>query len=308
MTEGDLDEADRIVRLAFGTFLGLPDPMKFMGDADYVYTRYHADPPAALTAEINGRVVGSNFALDWGSVGVFGPLTIHPDYWDHGVARALLDHTMKIFDGWGTKHIGIFTFAQSAKHIHLYQKYGLWPRYLTAVMSKEVEKMADSSVVDEINYSSLSSEDQKEALQECASLTNSIYPGLNLKKEIISVADQKLGDTVMLRQAGRLQAMAICHCGPRTEAGSGTCYVKFAAVRPSPDSAEIFDSLLYACERYAKSLHATRLVGGVNMGRHSAYRRMIDRGFRTDMQGVAMQKPNEPGYNREEIFLIDDWR
>ena len=51
-----------------------------------------------------------------------------------------------------------------------------------------------------------------------------------------------------------------------------------------------------------------RLVAGANMGRHSAYRRMIERGFRTEMQGVAMQKPNEPGYNREEIFLIDDWR
>lgn len=26
------------------------------------------------------------------------------------------------------------------------------------------------------------------------------------------------------------------------------------------------------------------------------------------MQGVAMQRPNEPGYNREDMYLIDDWR
>lgn len=307
MREDDLDEADRIVRLAFGTFLGLPDPMKFMGDANYVYTRYRADPAAALTAEADGRIVGSNFALDWGSVGVFGPLTIHPDYWDKGVAKELLDQTMKIFEGWGTKHIGIFTFAQSSKHIHLYQKYGLWPRYLTAVMSKQVASVPSASI-EEIDYSSLNSDRQKEMTQECARLTGSIMAGLDLRKEISSVQNQKLGDTILLRDGGALQAMAICHCGPGTEAGSGTCYVKFGAVRPSPNAAKVFDSLLDACERYARSKNAARIVGGANMGRHNAYRRMIERGFRTDMQGVAMQKPNEPGYNLEQIYLIDDWR
>ncbi len=312
MREEDLDEADRIVRLAFGTFLGLPDPMKFMGDADYVHTRYRADPPAALTAEVDGRVVGSNFALDWGSVGVFGPLTIHPDYWDKGVAKGLLDHTMRIFEGWGTKHIGIFTFAQSSKHIHLYQKYGLWPRYLTAIMSKQIVggMKENNTDLQEINYSKLSPDRQKDMLRECAKLTNAIFGGLNLKKEISSVENQKLGDTILLKDAGELVvAMAVCHFGPGTEAGSGSCYIKFGAVRPSPSSSvKVFDSLLDACERYARSQNASRLVGGVNTGRHNAYKRMIERGFRTDIQGVAMQRPNEPGYNLPETYLIDDWR
>jgi hypothetical protein len=35
---------------------------------------------------------------------------------------------------------------------------------------------------------------------------------------------------------------------------------------------------------------------------------MLARGFRTDFQGVAMHKPNEPGYNKPGIYLIDDWR
>lgn len=302
MREGDLEEADRIVRLAFGTFLGMPDPTKFMGDADYVKTRYSADPPAALTAEINGRVVGSNFALDWGSVGIFGPLTVHPDYWDKGVARLLLDRTMKIFEGWGTKHMGLFTFSQSTKHVHLYQKYGFWPRYLTAIMSREIGKAQDS--VEAINYSQLGSEEQKEMARECARLTGSILEGLNLKKEIDSVENQKLGDTIMLRENGTIAAMAICHSGPGTEAGSRTCYVKFGAA----SSGTIFEDLLDACEQYAKSRKATRLVAGANTGRHEAYQKMIGRGFRTDMLGIAMHRPNEPGYNRQDAYVIDDWR
>lgn len=307
MREDDLEEADRIVRLAFGTFLGMPNPMQFMGDADHVRTRYKADPQSALIAEVDGKIAGSNFALDWGSVGIFGPLTVHPDYWDKGVARALLDHTMKIFEGWGTKHVGLFTFAQSSKHLHLYQKYGFWPRYLTAIMFKEIGKVENASL-EAINYSELDADKQKEEIQECARLTGSIMEGLDLKKEIMSVQRQKLGDTILLRAGGRIAAMAICHCGPGTEAGSGTCYIKFGAVRPSTDSARVFDSLLDSCERYARSKKATRLVGGANTGRHNAYRRMIERGFRTDMQGIAMHRPNEPGYNREDVFLIDDWR
>jgi hypothetical protein len=31
-------------------------------------------------------------------------------------------------------------------------------------------------------------------------------------------------------------------------------------------------------------------------------------GFRTFIQGVAMQRPKEAGYNRPEVFAIDDWR
>ncbi len=74
LREGDLSEADRIMRLAFGTFLGLPDPMTFMGDASYVRTRFKADPAAAFAAEVDGELAGSNFVSNWGSVGFFGPL------------------------------------------------------------------------------------------------------------------------------------------------------------------------------------------------------------------------------------------
>ena len=74
----DLTEADRIFRVAFGTFLGLPNPMEFAGDADYVRTRWAADPSTAFGAYLGSELVGSNFATKWGSVAFFGPLTVRP--------------------------------------------------------------------------------------------------------------------------------------------------------------------------------------------------------------------------------------
>jgi hypothetical protein len=91
LQESDMPEANRIFRLAFGTFLNLPDPMAFFGDADYVRSRFLPDPSAADGAEViiedsrnssgsgKKKLVGSNFTTNWGSVGFFRPLTIHPD-------------------------------------------------------------------------------------------------------------------------------------------------------------------------------------------------------------------------------------
>ena len=50
------------------------------------------------------------------------------------------------------------------------------------------------------------------------------------------------------------------------------------------------------------------LAAGVNTARHEAYRQMLGRGFHTDLLGVAMSKPNEAGYNRPGVYVIDAWR
>src|SRR5437870_4494594 len=87
LRDADLDRADQIFRLAFGTFLGVPHPKTFFGTADYVRTRFRADPQAAFAATVDGELAGSSFAANWGSVGFFGPLTVRPELWDQGVGK-----------------------------------------------------------------------------------------------------------------------------------------------------------------------------------------------------------------------------
>jgi hypothetical protein len=35
---------------------------------------------------------------------------------------------------------------------------------------------------------------------------------------------------------------------------------------------------------------------------------LLAQGFRTEFLGVVMPRGNEIGYNREVVYLIDDWR
>uniref|UniRef100_A0ACD5GND0 Uncharacterized protein n=1 Tax=Desertifilum tharense IPPAS B-1220 TaxID=1781255 RepID=A0ACD5GND0_9CYAN len=72
LQESELQEADRIFRLAFGTFIKLADPMQFCGDAGYFHHRWKTDPSAAFAAEVDGQLVGSIIAVNWGSFGYFG--------------------------------------------------------------------------------------------------------------------------------------------------------------------------------------------------------------------------------------------
>ena len=328
LTDSDLQQADQIFRLAFGTFLGLSDPMTYAGDADYVKSRFHANPSGAYAGEVNGKLVGSNITTNWGSVGFFGPLTIHPEYWNHGVAQKLLEPTMKLFDKWNTKHAGLFTYANSLKHIDLYQKFNFWPYFLTVIMSKDVaynhnnkpslkwskfSKLFDKK---EIGDTEQYQQEQTKFLNVCRRLTSTIYNGLDLSIEILSAYKQELGDTVLLRQNHDDNddinmtpiGLAVCHVGPGSEAGSNKCYVKFGAVKPGPDAGNNFERLLEACEAFAAEKEMTHLVAGINTSRYNAYRKMLLKGFRSYMTGIIMQRKNESGYNRPDVYAIDDWQ
>jgi GNAT superfamily N-acetyltransferase len=306
MTEGDLPAAKKIFQLAFGTFVGVPEPESFLEDRDYVNARWRINPLAAFTAEADGEIVGSNFASNWGTVGYFGPLTIHPDLWDQGIAQKLLEPTIETFDEWKTEHIGLFTFAHSPKHLELYRKYGFWPRFLTAFMSKPVPQGTDDEMSS--SYSRLSEAEKEACLAACRELTDNVYSGLDLTTEIQALHDNDLGDTVLLWGDAGLDGIAVCHCGQGSEAGETNCLVKFGVVRGGSNAERDFNRLLDTCEVFTAAKGLLRIEAGVNLAHQEVYPIMIARGFRTDLQGVAMQRNNDAGYNRPGVYLIDDWR
>jgi GNAT superfamily N-acetyltransferase len=307
LRESDLSSADRIMRLAFGTFLGLPDPGGFMGDADYVRTRWAADPAAALAAELDGRLVGTNFLTRWGSVGFFGPLTVEPGMWDRGVGRALLDATMELLDGWGLTHAGLFTFGHSPKHVNLYQSYGFWPRFLTAVLVRPLDATSPQGGGAAQTAGGLP--DLDAVVADAGRVTAATFEGLDLGREIRATAAGKLGDTVLVPgQHGGLDAFAVCHTGPGSEAGSGSCFIKFGAALPGPGAAERFGRLLDACETFAAQRGLGTICAGVNTARRGAYRALLERGYRTQLIGVTMHRPDGSAYHDETAWVIDDWR
>jgi predicted N-acetyltransferase YhbS len=303
LRESDFPEADRIFRLAFGTFIGLPDPLSFAGDADWTRTRFVADPAAAFAAEVDGRLAGSNFATTWGSVGFFGPLSVRPDLWNAGVAKHLLAPTVELLAARGCTLQGLFTFAQSAKHVGLYQRFDFWPRHLAAVMARPSTGAARATGW------TLFSDAGDAALPKIRSLTDAVYEGFDPTSELRSVRTQRLGDTVLLHAEDRIVGLAVCHCGARSEAGGGACYVKVGAVAPGAGAGERFERLLDACAAFAVSRGLGSVVAGVDTAQRDAYRRMTARGYRTVIQGVVMVRgADQVGLGRPDRHVLGDWR
>ena len=296
----------RSARVAFGTFLGVPEPRDF-GTADYVRTRWAADPQAAFAAMIDGELVGSNFATNWGSVGFFGPLTVRPDLWDQGVGKSLMEPVMDCFDTWENRHLGLFTFSHSPKHLELYRRYGFWPRFLTAVMNKQISGLAASRAG--VTFAMLSAVERPDYLTACRALTDKpctrawIWNARSWRSHTQGSATPSCS-----RATASSTRLAVCHCGPGSEAGADCVPGQVRRRTPRPEAGDRFERLLDVCEQLAAERGLAKLDAGMNLGRPDAYQRMVDRGFRTGLQGVTMHRPNEPGYSHPDAYVIDDWR
>lgn len=306
LEERDLPETWRIACTAFGTFFGVADPASFWADRDLHRGRFHAEHVEAFVAEDEGAIVGSNFATRWGSVGFFGPLSTRPDRWDRGDAQPLVAAVCEAFERWQVSHAGLFTFPHSAKHIHLYGKFGFYPRFLTAVMARPAQAGA---LPDDARYSELAEPAREAAEAASYELTDALYDGLDLRGEMRAVAAQGVGDTLLQwDRPSRLGGFAVCHWGPGSEAGADTLFVKFGAVRSGPGADERMTKLLEACGALAAAVGMGTMLAGVNLARDETYRLMKALGFRTAIQGVAMHRGNEPGYCRPGVYALDDWR
>ncbi len=307
LREDEVDAADAIYRRAFGTFLGLPDPLAFGGDAQVLRCRWSADPASTSAVLEDGALAGSNVVTRWGSVGLAGPLSVEPSRQGRGLARALVAEALRLLEGPPVTFRGVFTFAESPAHVGLYQRFGYWPASLAAVMSKAVPPREEAHSGLEL-LSRLPGDSQAEALSECRALTDAVFDGLDVTGEILAVGEQGTGETVLVREGSALAGLAVCHAGAGSEAGSGRAAVRLATVLPGPGAEARLRGLLEAVEAWAAGAGARVVAAGCSSGRIRAWKALREAGYRPYVQGIAMHHDRRPGYDREDVFVLDDWR
>ena len=303
LQESELLEAEKLLRFSFGRFLGLSEPINF-GDGAVYTNRWYRDPLAAFAAKVDSKLVGFSLVANWGSCGGFGPIVIHPDYWDRGIGYELMTTSWEKFEQWGTQQIIFCTHANSPKHIYFYRKVGAEPRFLIALCTKVISSNQPKPVLKAQRYSQLSSQQQENSLKTAYQLTDKIYQGLDWRSEIILVHKLSIGESLFIWDDTGLIGFAICHHGTGSEASQNNCYVKLAAAR----STAAFDQLIDECEALTATLGLSSLVAGIDTACIDAYRRMLDRKFRLKSLSISMHKPNEAGYSRPDVYVIEDRR
>ena len=305
MRASDVDAADLVMRNAFGTFWGLAEPHRAFGDSDVMRTRFASGTDGAFVAVRDDEVVGAVLATRWGSSAAMGPLVVRPDLWDQGIAHRLLEPVNDLLDATGVTLAGLFTFANSPKHVGLYQRFGYWPQHLNAIMTRPVSPRRASEEI--TRFSLLDQSDQARALVAATVLTNMVYEGLDVTNEIVAAHALEVGDTILVRRDGELVALAVCHSGAG-EADSRTCLVKFAAVSPGSHAVHDFHALVDGVEDFAATSEVDVVAAGVATSRRHTYQTLVERGYRISTLGVRMHRPDDMGYCRDVDFVLDDLR
>ena len=322
MTLADVASADKVLRDSFLNYLG----MEMWGDTDVIGTRCHY-ATGKYVAEIANEIVGLHFTINRGSFQYRGPMAVNPTYGSQKIGQKLMDRIFS--DMCNNKEVtsyGLFTFPTSTKHLYLYRKQGFNPTYLTQMLSKTLDNDTnkDNTNTNVFNYNNnfsnaiITSQDgdmeKQGIIKECRMLSNMVHKGLDLTIEIKGLLDLDLGFIAMIMDENdRVCGFGIIHCGKGTEAGSQNAYIKFGIAKDKTS----FGFLLNTIEMHCRDMGNIKTIrGGMNTARVNAFNVMHgDCRFEyTPLIGVAMERNSEEylnsgyqGYNKENIYIIDDW-
>jgi ribosomal protein S18 acetylase RimI-like enzyme len=318
--KGDLSRVRDVIEQAFGDYferqLGTR-PRQVFGGAQYVHHRWLMEPWGCFVAEdTDGKIVGALVAAMWGSLGLIGPTAVLTNYQNQGIGSQLLGAAQGFFEENKATLSGVVTYPTSPKHLALYHKVGYKPKSLVAIMSRAVDRPSPPagpprsarSMVSIRRFSTLEESKKTAAIQKLRRITNAIYRGLDVSKEIEIVDGLALGDTHVLESGRDVAGFAVVHTPGVSEAPAGAVYVKYLAVDRAHRKPEIFDAFIGALEQVTREAGTSRIIVPVYCQYFAAYQALVQRGYQVDFTMLRMKRGRQEEYEDPADFVLDDWR
>jgi ribosomal protein S18 acetylase RimI-like enzyme len=281
-----------------------------------VKSRFHKEPLGCFVAEDPAQgVMGAVLSVAWGSVAWLGPVAVHPKFSEEELEPQLLRAVLAYWEAMPLSAQGVETEPDNPTQIELYTALGFRPQFLTATLVGAVDPDGSREPVRQrtpsfelIRLSQLSDALEETMLSHCRRISERHYPGLDYSKELQSVKEFQLGDTLLLAVGERLYGFAICHTTPESEGDATSCYVKALLIDPAIDDQETLLALVEACEGYARmqKLKAVRL--GVNLACWEGYQAVAARGYQMRQLRLRMVRPVDELLTDPSPFHFNDWR
>jgi GNAT superfamily N-acetyltransferase len=281
-----------------------------------VKSRFHKEPAGCFVGEDPTRgMIGAVLSITWGSIAWLGPLAVHPEFWGKGLEQQLLRAVLAYWEPMTLSAQGVEASPASPARIELYTAFGFRPQFLTATLIGAVDPDGPREPIRErspsfelIRLSQLSDALEETMLSQCRRISERHYPGLDYGKELQSVKDLDLGDTLLLAVGERLYGFAICHAAPESEADADSCYVKALLIDPAIDDQETLLALVEACEGYARLQKLKTVRLGVNLACWEGYQAVAARGYQMRQLQLRMVRPVGELLSDPSPFHFNDWR
>lgn len=282
----------------------------------FVRSRFHKEPTGCFVAEDPTHgMIGSVLSIAWGSIAWLGPLAVHPEFSGRGVEQQLLQAVLDYWEPMALSAQGVEISPASPSQIELYASLGFRPQFLTATLIGAVDPDRPREPIRQrtpsfelMRLSQLSDALEETMLSNCRRISERHYPGLDYGKELQSVKEFQLGDTLLLGVGERLYGFAICHAAPGSEADADSCYVKALLIDPAIDDQETLLALVEACEGYARLQKLKTMRLGVNLACWEGYQAVAGRGYQIQQLRLRMARPIDELLSDPQPFHFNDWR
>jgi GNAT superfamily N-acetyltransferase len=272
----------------------------FLNPAIWRYAIEDADGGAMGWRGERDEIVAFNIAHRSGIEGWMGPLAVRPEWQGGGLGKEIVRAGVRWLTERAACVIGLETMPRTMDNIGFYSGLGFLPTRLTITLTLD----ATGGDAPAQLYGRLSSRDKDDVLAECLTLTQAMVPGYDYSREITLTDALSLGDTLLMRESGRLIAFALCHTAPLVE---GRTREELRVLKMVVSDTSRFEACCRALMDYARRSGTRRVAFRVQGEYLDAYAKLIALGGRvrwTDLR-MALAGYSEP--KAERGIVLSNW-
>jgi GNAT superfamily N-acetyltransferase len=272
----------------------------YLNPSVWRYAIEDAAEGAMVWRDGRGEIAAFNMVHRSGIEGWMGPLAVRTEYQGSGVGKDIVERGIDWLKRQDARVIGLETMPRTMDNIGFYSSLGFAPGRLTITLTLDA---AAADHAPEL-LGRLGARDREESLAEAQALVNRLAPGYDFTREVELTESLALGDTVLLRDMGRVVGFALCHTAPLVE---GRTREELRVLKLALEDERHIDALVHALCDFAKR-GGTRRVALRVQGEYSGlYRRLVSLGARVRWTDLRMSLA---GYEEQRVasgIVLSNW-
>ncbi|HEV7992293.1 MAG TPA: GNAT family N-acetyltransferase [Gemmatimonadaceae bacterium] len=272
----------------------------YLNPSVWRYAIEDAAAGAMVWRDGRGEIAAFNMVHRSGIEGWMGPLAVRTEYQGSGVGKEIVERGIDWLKREQSRVIGLETMPRTMDNIGFYSALGFAPGRLTITLTLDAVSADRAPEL----LGRLTVRDREDALTECQALVQRLAPGYDFTREVELTDSLALGDTVLLREAGRIVGFALCHTAPLVE---GRTREELRVLKLALEDERHIDALVTALCDYAKR-GGTRRVALRVQGEYSGlYRRLVTLGARVRWTDLRMSLAGYEEQRVEQGIVLSNW-
>ena len=271
-----------------------------LNPAVWRYAIEDAAAGAMVWRDARGEIAAFNMVHRSGVEGWMGPLAVRTEHQGSGVGKEVVEQGIAWLKREGATVIGLETMPRTMDNIGFYSALGFVPGRLTITLT------VDAAAADHAPelLGRLGLRDREDALAEARTLVDRLAPGYDFTRELELTESLALGDTVLLRDRGRIVGLALCHTAPLVE---GRTREELRVLKLAMVDDASTDAMLRALCDFAKRSGTRRVALRVQGEYPNMYRTMVTAGARVRWTDLRMALGGFEERKGEQGVVLSNW-